>query len=115
MSAELKPCPHCGSKNIIIKTRKTTIVECVECESLVIKVVKDHAIAVWNRRAPAAPVEAPLTAHPEITPIFLLNAALCIEDIYTVPEHKRQAIVDKLGRIAEEMQAARIQSQRESA
>lgn len=55
----LLPCPHCGSKNIIVKTRKTTIVECVECESLVIKTFGADAIAAWNRRA--APAQAELS------------------------------------------------------
>jgi hypothetical protein len=40
----------------------------------------------------------------ELTPILLLNAALCVENKVEVPQDKRDAIVAKLHRLAKEIQ-----------
>jgi len=53
----LLPCPFCGSHDISLRTRKTTIVECKGCGVLIIKSahipsIEQHAaIEAWNRRA----------------------------------------------------------------
>jgi Lar family restriction alleviation protein len=54
MTPELLPCPFCGSRQIVVKTRKTTIVECGECGVFMIDYqdgVQRDVIAAWNTRA----------------------------------------------------------------
>ena len=46
----LLPCPFCGSCDISIKTRKTTIVECDACSALFIRRSEDAAVRAWNTR-----------------------------------------------------------------
>lgn len=53
MKEELKPCPFCGSTDILVKTRKTTMIECSECGVVVFDVQdgkKRDAVAAWNKR-----------------------------------------------------------------
>lgn len=57
---ELKPCPFCGGSEILVKSRKTTIVECAACGAAMF----DHqdgqwrdVHAAWNRRP--SPSETP--------------------------------------------------------
>ena len=54
---ELKPCPFCGGIEILVKKRKTTMVECKECGVVVFDCqngVPRDAIGQWNTRAPVA-------------------------------------------------------------
>lgn len=48
---KLKPCPFCDCPKIDIRTRKTTIVERMNCNALFIRMDKKIAIKAWNRRA----------------------------------------------------------------
>lgn len=54
----LLPCPMCGCTEILVKKRKTTMVECKDCGVAVFNYqdgVERDAIEHWNRRAlPAA-------------------------------------------------------------
>jgi Lar family restriction alleviation protein len=51
MSAELKPCPFCGSP-AEIKGKKTVMVSCTGCTATTFQEQADKgsAIAAWNRR-----------------------------------------------------------------
>lgn len=47
---DLLPCPFCGSTNIVVRTRKTTIVECDECGVVIISMSQQQAMDRWNTR-----------------------------------------------------------------
>lgn len=54
LKLELLPCPMCGGTEILVKKRKTTMVECKACGLVVFDCqdgVGRDAIAHWNRRA----------------------------------------------------------------
>lgn len=50
VKCDLKPCPFCGCYLIDIRTRKTTIIECIDCEALFIEKSRRTAIKRWNTR-----------------------------------------------------------------
>lgn len=57
LKPELLPCPMCGGTEILVKKRKTTMVECKSCGLVVFDCqngVGRDAIAHWNTRAPAS-------------------------------------------------------------
>lgn len=57
LKPELLPCPMCGGAEILMKKRKTTMVECKACGVVVFNYqdgIERDAIAHWNRRAPAS-------------------------------------------------------------
>jgi Lar family restriction alleviation protein len=50
---KIKPCPFCGSKDIVQKVGKTTIIECMNCHVFMFDVLdgmKRNVVSVWNRR-----------------------------------------------------------------
>lgn len=71
-------------------------------------VASEHRCGVrgWNPEldgpcpACSAPSAKEFSLPPELTPILLLNAALCVEGVVEVPKDKRMAIVEKLHRLA---------------
>lgn len=57
LKPELLPCPMCGGTEILVKKRKTTMVECKACGVVVFNYkdgIERDAIAHWNTRAPAS-------------------------------------------------------------
>lgn len=50
MNNILSTCPFCGSKDIMIKERKTVIIECNDCGALIIRMTLEDAKCAWNRR-----------------------------------------------------------------
>jgi len=54
-STLLKPCPFCGCENILIKSRKTVIIECGQCEALVVRQDIFNAVTTWNKRPEPGP------------------------------------------------------------
>lgn len=57
LKPELLPCPMCGGTEILVKKRKTTMVECKACGLVVFNYqdgIERDAIAHWNTRAPAS-------------------------------------------------------------
>lgn len=56
MNPDLKPCPFCGRENILVKKRKTTMVECAGCGVVVFDVQNGKhrdPFSLWNTRSDA--------------------------------------------------------------
>jgi len=49
-SVKLKACPFCGGKDIEIRQRKMTLLECKGCGALFIRFLPEQAISAWNKR-----------------------------------------------------------------
>lgn len=57
LKPELLPCPMCGGTEILVKKRKTTMVECKACGLVVFNYqdgIERDAIAHWNTRSSAS-------------------------------------------------------------
>ena len=55
--SELKPCPFCGCENILVKKRKTTMIECADCGVVVFDVQDGEQrdpFLLWNTRSDSA-------------------------------------------------------------
>lgn len=55
--SELKPCPFCGCENILVKKRKTTMIECADCGVVVFDVQdgkQRDPFLLWNTRSDSA-------------------------------------------------------------
>lgn len=56
MPKELKPCPFCGSKNILTATQKPVgmgeyfMIKCFDCSAEITRSTKRKATEAWNRR-----------------------------------------------------------------
>lgn len=55
---ELKPCPFCGGKAVMISYSEFAFIQCENCECRTPRIdanaqfcAKDRAIELWNRRA----------------------------------------------------------------
>lgn len=79
---KLLPCPFCGSDDVQIRTRKTTIVECAECKALVIKAMKRVATAAWNKRAALNEADA-LRAEVEGYRAMLADEEFCEVNLWS--------------------------------
>lgn len=53
---ELKPCPFCGCEDILVKKRKTTMIECADCGVVAFDVqngMQRDPFLLWNTRSDA--------------------------------------------------------------
>lgn len=58
MSEELKPCPFCGSKDILESGYQVNWITCLNCEcDGPLEKTKQEAIKAWNKRVKEAPPE----------------------------------------------------------
>lgn len=61
----LAPCAHCGGADISVRIRKTTIVECIGCGSMMFdwqNGIQRDVVAAWNRRPAPLPKQDEVTA-----------------------------------------------------
>ena len=61
LKPDLLPCPMCGCTEILVKKRKTTMVECKACGVVVFNYqdgIERDAIAHWNRRSASSEQQA---------------------------------------------------------
>lgn len=72
----LKACAHCGGTDIDLRTRKTTIVECINCGVLVIHADEQTAVHKWNNRTASVPEHCVLLSEFEYNRITEENATL---------------------------------------
>jgi hypothetical protein len=73
-----------------------------------IKVERERAVAQFVSAQPAPTDKIPQ----EVTPMFLLNAAMCIESPHEVATSRKREVLASLHRVADQMQAARMVAHR---
>lgn len=87
LKPELLPCPMCGGTEILVKKRKTTMVECKACGLVVFNYqdgIERDAIAHWNTRAPASSDQQAAQQDAERWRFFRDEPEIqaCTEDLY---------------------------------